>query len=525
MTVLGSITPRVFTPPLVRGRRGPCGCGCALGEDTSYGFRAVRFAEETLRRPPWPWQRWMMIHGGELMEADTPDGRQVIPRFRRLIIEVGRQSGKTVGVEDLTLFWMFEEKHESILGTSTLTKYAKKPWMSAFKLACRLPELREQLAESPERKAIRRTIGEEEWWTSDGAHYGVAAANAEGGRSMSNKRVIADEFAKQYNYEAYGAAYPSMDAFEDAQYFALTTPDPKGEPYRDLRSAAVKFIETGEGDLALGLMSWSSPPDASPTDLHALAWANPTMNRPKGKSGARLQREGAAAAAKGGLLLATFKQEIMCIESSDADAAIDPEAWKRGLVPGTLDDLRDRLALVFDVGWSQEHATLYVAAVLPDGRVRVEPVEKWEGVGAPDVAMRELPALVATVKPRAFGWLPAGPAASVGSRLADRGLKGRVVWPPRGVTVTEIKGELTQVCMGFAQLVTAGKLLHSGDPLLDADVDAAEKKERPDGSWTFVRKGSSDLDALYSAAGAAHLAQTLPPPRGRARVILPRVRG
>lgn len=514
--ILGSITPRLFTPPLVEGPPGPCGCGCALTPETSYGFRAVRFVENKLRRPPWPWQRWLDIHAGELL----PEG---IPRFRRLIVTVGRQSGKTRSVEDLTLYWVFDEEQPSILGTSTLTKYAKKPWMSAFNLAIRNPDLAALMPELPARRAIRRAAGEEEWWTSAGSHYAIAASNAEGGRSMSNTRVIADEFAKQYNYDAYGAAYYSMDAFEDAQYWALTTPDSKGVPYRDLRAAALTFIETGEGDPTLGLFEWSCDPDADPTDLRELAKANPTVNRPGGKSGERLLREAAAAVAKGGQLLETFKTEIMCILAEDADAAIDLEAWARGLDPATLDAHRGRLALCFDVAPSMLHATLYAAAVLPDGRIRIEPVEAWDGRGCADRAARDLRPLVARVRPQAFGWLPTGPAAAVGARLADRDQPGRRDWPPPGVEVVEIRGELTQVSMGFSQLVAADQILHSGDPLLDDQVKEAEKKAVGD-AWRFSRAGDGDVDALYAAAGAVRLAQTLPPPPGRKRVLLPTVR-
>lgn len=510
--VLGSTVPRLYTPPLVEGPPGPCGCGCALTPETSYGFRAVAFDEDVLGRPAWPWQRWLKIHAGEL----TPLG---IPRFRRIIVTVGRQSGKSRSVEDLTLFWVFEEQQPSILGTSTLTKYAKRPWLSAYRLAKKTPGLKEQFDEGRP-YGIRTAAGEEHWWTTEGSEYHVAASNAEGGRSMSNTRVIADEFAKQYDYGAYGAAYYSMDAFEDAQFWALTTPDPKGVPYGDLRTAALEFIKTGEGDESLGLFEWSCPEDADPADLQALAMANPTMNREGGKSGARLLREARAAVARGGQLLATFKQEIMCIQMADADKAIDLEAWARGLDPGTLDAVRGRVALVFDVAPSMQHATLYAAAELPDGRVRVEPVEAWEGLGCADRAVRDLPTLVARVKPRAFGWLPGGPGAAVGAKLSTTRARQ---WPPPGVTVQEIRGELAQVSMGFSQLVAAGKVAHSGDPLLDADVELADKLPRGD-AWVFSRKGEGDCDALYSAAGAAWLAQTLPAPSGKVRVLLPTVR-
>ncbi|MET9303203.1 terminase [Micromonospora aurantiaca] len=511
--VLGSTTPRLWTPPLVTGPPGPCGCGCALDESTSYGFRAVRFAREKLRREPWPWQRWLSIHAGEL----RPDG---VPRFRRLIVVVGRQSGKTREVEDLTLFWIFDEKQPSILGTSTLTKYAKKPWKSAFDLALKVPELRARMGESPERKAIRKAAGEEEWWTVDGCHYAIAASNAEGGRSMSNRRVIADEFAKQYDYEAYGAAYFSMDAFEDAQYWALTTPDPKGVPYNDLRSAALTFAETGIGDPSLGLFEWSAPEDADPTDLAALAQANPTLGYEGGKSARRLLNEAAGAKSKGGELLRTFKTEVMCVQAGMLDPAIDPEGWRACLDPAPVDvEARQRLAACVDLSLDGEHATLAVAVVLDDERVRVETVHEWSGPDAASQLERELPGWAERVRPKLLGWFPSGPAAAVAAKLADRRKEGGRGWPPRGVRVEGIRGEVTATAMGLAKEVVARTVVHSGQAMLNAQVDKAEKLKQG-GGWVFTRR-AGQVDAVYAVAGAVHLARTLPKPRKVSRRTRP----
>lgn len=503
--VLGSTTPRLFTPPLVTGPPGPCGCGCALTPETSYGFRAAEFATKTLRRPPWPWQRWLRIHAGEL----RPDG---VPRFRRVIVVVARQSGKSVAVEDLTLYWIFDEKQPSVLGTSTLTKYAKRPWHNAFKAALRIPELRARMGENPERKAIRKAAGEEEWWTADDCHYSIAASNAEGGRSMSNTRVIADEFAKQYDYEAYGAAYYSMDAFEDAQYWALTTPDPKGVPYNDLRASALTFVETGVGDPSLGLFEWSAPEDADPEDLAALAQANPTLGYPGGKSPARLLNEARGAKAKGGELLRTFKTEVMCIQVGQLDPAIDPEGWRDCCKPAPIDlEQRQRMAACVDLSLDGTHATLAVAVVLEDERVRVETVHEWTGPDAASQLERELPAWAERVRPKVLGWFPSGPAAAVAAKLADRRKDGGRGWPPRGVRVEGIRGELTATCMGLAKEVVARTLVHSGQAMLDAQVAKAEKLKQG-GGWVFTRQ-AGQVDAVYAVAGAAHLARTLPKPR------------
>src|SRR5678815_4377733 len=85
--VLGSVTPRLWTPPLVTGPPGPCGCGCALTPDTSEGFDWVEFARDSMNREPYLWQRWLAIHGGELLD----DGR---PRYRYVFVIVARQNGK-----------------------------------------------------------------------------------------------------------------------------------------------------------------------------------------------------------------------------------------------------------------------------------------------------------------------------------------------------------------------------------------------------------------------------------------------
>lgn len=62
--------------------------------------------------------------------------------------------------------------------------------------------------------------------------------------------------------------------------------------------------------------------------------------------------------------------------------------------------------------------------------------------------------------------------------------------------------------MGFAEQVRSTLLAHGDDPLLDAHVRAAEKLYHGDG-WRFTRKGAGQVDAVYAAAGAVHLARTV----------------
>jgi hypothetical protein len=198
--------------------------------------------------------------------------------------------------------------------------------------------------------------------------------------------------------------------------------------------------------------------------------------------------------------------------------AIDPAKWLSCLDPATLGAVRARVALCLDVAPDELHATVAAAAVLDDGRVRVEIVHAWSGVGCTDALRTALPSLVARVRPRAVGWFPAGPAAALAADLSDR--RQRRGWPPAGVLVDEIRGDVPAVCMGLNEQVTAGRVAHSGDPLLDHQVSEAERLPYG-GGWVFSRRAGGHVDAVYAAAGAVHLARTMPASVGRPRIVRP----
>lgn len=501
--LFGRTEPRLFTPPLITGPPGPCGCGCALTEFTSYGFDVAWFAEHALGEPLDPWQRYAVIHGGELL----PDGK---PRFRKLLIIVARQQGKTHLCKVLTLYWLFIERHKLILTTSTSLSMAKESWKSVVEYA----EANEVLAAELPQDAVRKAAGEECLTTIHGSRYRIAASNRRGGRGMSLDRLVVDELREHDDWEAWAAVTPTINARPYAQAVAITNMgDDTSVVLNTLRADVLNFIETGTGDERFGLLEWSAPEDSDPEDLEALAYANPNLGyrtEPPDLLGPAGQ-----AVRSGGELLAKFKTEVMCIRVKMMNPAIDPAHWAKCLSPGDLNGVRERVAMAVDVSRDQLHATAAVAALLPDGRVRVEIVKAWDGLGCADKMRRDLPALIAMVKPKVVGWLPAGPAASVAAALSG---KKRVGWPPPGVTVEEIRGEVSAVCMGFEGAASAGLLAHSGDLLLNAHVGAAERLKHGD-TWVFSRRGDGQIDAAYAAAAAVHLARTMPKV-GKVRVLI-----
>lgn len=495
LSVLGSTEPRLWTPPLRD-----------LTPDTSFGFDVVEFARDTLRRPFDPWQEWLVIHGGELL----PDGR---PRFRIVVVLAARQNGKTETPVNLSLYWQFVEAVPLILGTSTKLDYARESWTKAVKLAERTPDF----AKLRPKRWKREANGEQESWAlidpdkpEEGtSRYKIAASNEEGGRSLTVHRLILDELRQHHDYSAWDASEPATSAVWDAQIWALSNAgSDRSVVLNDLRDSALRFIQTGLGDPRLGWFEWSAPEGSSPTDIHALAMANPNLNRRI--DGEALLAKGERAMKKGGEALTGFKTEYMCISVRMLNPAIDPTSWSECADQfGSLDDVRDRVMACVDVATDSEHVTLCAAAELPDGRIRVEVVAAWPNT---DAARFELRSLLERVKPRVVAWYPSGPAAALAPLLRselrhDHGQGKRLGGPWESI---ELKGAaVTEACQSFADLVAVRRIVHPDDPLLNHHIGTAEKYNQGDG-WRFVRRGAGHVDAAYAAAGAVHAVQTVP---------------
>lgn len=481
---LGRTEPRIWTPPLRE-----------LTPETSYGFDLIDFARDVLLEPFDPWQEWAAIHLGELL----PDGR---PRFRVVLLLAARQNGKSLLGSALVAYWLAVEQTPLVGGTSTDRKYAKRAWTAMGERFRRNPYLSALLGPG----AVRLTLGEESLRTVDGAEYLFAANNGSAFRSTTLHRWLCDELREHTDWTCWSAASNAMNAVPGAQTVVLTNQcDDDGIVLDSLRTSALEYIATGVGDPRLGLMEWSAPDGCEPDDLDGLAMANPNLGRrvdPDALVGAALR-----AKASGGQELADHRTEVLCQRVRLLDPAIDPDAWTLCGTDEPLDlaEHRDRVAMAYDVSLDGRHATLCAAAKV-DGVIHVEVVEAWTSTAD---LRRELPAVVERVRPRALGWLPAGPAAAVAADLADRNVRG---WPPRRVEIAAIKGEITDVAMGFEEQIRSGQVQHPRDPLLDQHVANAQRLRRGD-AWTFQRRGAGPVDALYAAAAAVHLARTLPPPK------------
>lgn len=482
-SVFGLTEPRIFTPAL-RDLDDP---------DASWGHDFITFCDR-LDMPLDPWQRWLAIHLGEFLLDGSP-------RYRKAIVLVARQNGKTLFARLLILFWMFVDRVPEIMATSTDRGAAKRFWLKTMRLAEQTPMLRRDLAG---RHAYLQ-IGEEDFWNTHGSHYRFAAPTRRAGRGDTLDRALLDEFREHLTRDTWGAVLPAMSTVADALVLCISNEgDADSVVLHEEYDAAEKYVLTGEGDPSAFLAAWSTPSGAAPDDVDALRQANPGL----GYHGPRLDAllaEGMSAMAAGGDTLQRHLIEVLCQRVDLLNAAIRLEDWNScGILRADALDLaphRRSVALCFDVAQDSSHATLTAAATL-DGITHLEVVAAWDGMDCRKRIRRDLPGIVERIRPRKLVWFPGGPAAAV----ADE-------WPAkrlRNVIIEAIRAEdVVRACMGLEEQAAAGHLRHPHDPLLDLQVRQTQQLPQGDG-WRFARRGKAPIDAVYSAAGAAHVARTLP---------------
>ena len=558
--IRGSTVPRIFTPPRWSGPSGPCGCGCALTAATSRGYEVIAFAEQVLRVTLLPWQRWWLIHAFELSTVRHPVTGARRLRYRTLLTLVARQQGKSWILRIVALWALYVRRVAMVLGAAQSLDIARECWLGAVELARHAPET---AAEIPAAGGVRYTNGEQCLTLTDGQRYRITAATRGAGRGLSVDVLLLDELREHRDYLAWAALSKTTLARPEAIICAVSNAGDDGSAVlNDLRTRAIEAIgrcrtertvevlvrravgvesdRTADGDVpdpagGLFLAEWSAPEGCRIDDPAAWAAAMPGLNVDViGSDGSYTPAPITTEAVLG--FLATdpppvFRTELLCQRVGTLDNAYDPLEWAQCADPTfSLRGVRDRVAVCVDVALDGEHVTACAAAVLPGGRVGVSVVGAWEGRSAVAAAERALPAILRGISPVEVGWFPSSPVGSLGPVL--RGLRRttrRIVPQVKdGKIVTDDEHEAARLsaimereaAQGMAELMRTARLVHPGDPLLDAQTVAAQRVDAPGGEsgWRLTRRGGGHCDAAYAAAGAVHLARSAPvPPPSRQR--------
>lgn len=300
----GCETPRIWARPLRE-----------LTPETSLGFAAIEFAETVCELELFPWQKWLLIHALELADELTVSTLHTrgkldpIFRYRRVVVLVARQNGKSTLSQVLSLFFLYELGTDLILGTAQDLDTAEEVWQGALDIIEETPELSERALKPilvNGKKTIRLNTGE---------RYKVKAANRKAGRGLSGDLVLLDELREHQTWDAWGAITKTTNARPAAIIWSMSNagdstsivlrhlrkkahgelgdPDgicaaddpnkllPSDEQIEAIVDLADEDLDDDEfefdDDSALGLFEWSAKPDLPVDDIDGLLQANPSI--------------------------------------------------------------------------------------------------------------------------------------------------------------------------------------------------------------------------------------------------------
>jgi hypothetical protein len=477
VTLVGVAEPRLYTPPLRD-----------LDKSTSAGWEVEAFARIVLQLELDPWQAWFLRHALELNEDGTF-------RFRTVLLLVARQNGKTTVMQVLTM-WALFTRAMFVVGTAQDLSIAREAWDA---VRFRIRDDPELAAWAP-RGHVSTANGKEQIRLVNGGRYIVKATTADAGRGIPGVGlVLMDELRTHTDWAAWAALSNTTMAVPNALIVGMSNAGTDDSVVlNELRDLALAGT-----DPSLGLFEYSAPPECDLEDREGWRQANPSLGH-----GRLTERALESAMRKSPA--AIFRTENLCQRVETLDTAIDSGAWRNSRDPVDVAEYREApMYGGLDVSRDGARCTLVIGTPVGGGRARVWVAKAWESV---DLARAQLPDVLAALDLRRLAWNPSGPAAELAPVIRAA---GRRKGSSRGTVLVEVNGvALSEACMGLAGTVRSRGVLHSGDPLLDAQLAGCARLWQGD-RFVFTRRGAGHAEAAYALALAVHAILTAPKPRPR----------
>lgn len=364
-TLYGNTTPRVFTKPLRE-----LHAGDTFRKPTSLGFEAIALGERVLKLKLNPWQKLFLISALELKE----DGNL---RFRTVLLMVARQNGKTTVVNLLTIWRLFVDGAQLIIGTAQNLDVAESTWEDVLEMIDGSPALSKELGK------VSRTNGRKFFRIKPkgqrAREYKIQTASRSGGRSLSADMTFLDELREHFSYEAWNAITKTMMARKRAQNICASNAGDKFSiVLNDQRKRAHGRLGDpdglyGEGeelpqgeDHSFGIFEWSAKPGRTIWDKQGWAEANPSL-------GYTLYEEAIASAAASDPE-AGFRTEVLCqkVDILHASPFGGVEVWEAGTDPKSNISPTSVFTYAFEMSRDRSRMFIARAGYRDDGNVHVE---------------------------------------------------------------------------------------------------------------------------------------------------------
>ena len=444
---VGRMEPRIWTKPLRE-----------LTPETSLGFEVIKFARDFLGIVFYPWQEWLLIHALELKEDGTY-------RFRRVIVLVARQNGKTLLASVLAAWWLFIDsaRHPDrvlpvdfkIVGTAQNLDIAREPW-SSVKLWCdpepdtdaareaAIPVLQGATAK------VSDTNGKEFIQAQSLAHYEIRAAKNARGKPAA--RVLMDELREQQAWVAWNAVSQTTKSFWSGQLWGISN-----------AGSAASVVLKAQREAALELIAeWDRLVESGV--LAAEEYANGIRDTSVGFGGITVAD---CISDSRSMPDADYRTEVLCQwVTAQVDSYVDVKEWQAQEV-GPLDIQVPRGARTVwgvDVSFDRRWVWIAAAVELDDGRRLVQVRNRVK-------SMFEAVNLLSDL---------AAESGHYEVALQSRGCPSMELIEPlrdKGLTVHEIDGGHIGLATGrFRDRVRQGSLVHPPQPLVDLAVEGGLTK-------------------------------------------------
>jgi phage terminase large subunit-like protein len=397
---VGNTEPRLGTVPLR-----------VLTPETSLGFEVIEFAEEILGVTLYPWQRALLIRALELLS----NGEY---RFRRVMVLVARQQGKTTVASVLAAWWLFVESARrpdrvppmkfKVVGVAQTLDIAREPW-DVVKLWCdpkpETDEDRELAIEALQDATakVTDTNGKERITARSRAHYEIRAAKNARGKPAA--RVLMDELREQRDWSGWNAVSQTSKSFWNGMLIGFSNAgDATAVVLLQQRTAGLddlksweQYVDSGmqsieeyanNHDTSLGLLEWSAPDGCDKDDVNGILAANPSI-------GYGSMTVASALADIRSMTDAGYRTEVLCQwVLSRVDPFLQGDEWSKSadapsvdadgnvVVAGSAIAADSRMVMGIDVMTSKRttSSVIGVAGYRPDGRVHLELIAQRTGM-------------------------------------------------------------------------------------------------------------------------------------------------
>lgn len=478
--------------------------------ETSLGFECIDFAEDTLGLSLMPWQKWFLTHALELHPTEVDDYGDPVFRFRKVILLVGRQNGKSTVMQALTLWRLFIDRASLVLGTAQDLEVAESLWAESLDMALDVDELREEIERGGK---VERQPGRKMFRLRSRETYKVKAASRRGGRGLSGELVLLDELREHQSWDAWAAVTKTTNAKPRAQVYGISNAgDATSIVLRYLRHKAHEELGDPDGlngevaseellsdeidedvdvDSGLGLFEWSAPPGADVMDRDAWAMSNPSL-------GYRIRESVLASDAKTDPEW-VFRTECLCQWSDGTlEGPFPPGTWDAGRWDKNEPDPPQIVGnVVACVDMSQDRIKTYIAFAgrQADGSVQVELVAERAGSDWVEGWLRERKDFIDAWTAQTRG-APVSAVAEDWKASLGRDIE-HVDW--QGSDLPGGTGK-------FYDLVRGAAVAHNPWPSLDLAAATAVPKLTDGGAFMWDRKRSpTDVAPLQAATGAVWL--------------------